>query len=208
MLKSHLYHRLPPIYLLSVLLSACTLNKPVSTNSTTHASRWQQHRQQLNALTHYQAQGAFAYISAKQTLYANFNWRQTATDNYRLLLINPLGNIELQLDVVKQQAQLTNRRGERFTGPDAQQLISQLAGMDIPLNDLRQWLLGLPGGASAVQLNPQQRLYRAQYRHHGQPWQVTIDAYSEKQMPPLPAKIELNTDNTRIKLRIDNWIVS
>jgi outer membrane lipoprotein LolB len=84
-------------------------------------------------------------------------------------------------------------------------MISQLTGMDIPLTNLRQWMMGLPGDATDYQLNDQFQLSSLTYKHDGQTWQVTIADYDNKVNPPLPASLELKEGDQRIKLRMDNW---
>jgi outer membrane lipoprotein LolB len=40
--------------------------------------------------------------------------------------------------------ELVDNKGKRYTATDAEEMIGKLTGMPIPLNSLRQWILGLP----------------------------------------------------------------
>lgn len=194
--------------LASVLLAACSINKPQQgPGPSTTSPQWQQHQQTVAKISHYETRGAFAYISDRQKVYARFNWQQTATDRYRLLLTNPLGSTELQLDAQGSVVQIVDNKGKRYVSNDAEKMISQLTGMDIPLANLRQWMMGLPGDASDYQLNDQYQLQRLNYSRNGQQWKVTITDYDSKVTPPLPANLELTEGGQRIKLRMDSWIV-
>lgn len=193
--------------LASVLLAACSVNKPQGPGPAVTAPQWQQHQQDVAKVTHYQTRGAFAYLSDKQKVYARFNWQQTAQDRYRLLLTNPLGSTELQLDAQGSTVQLVDNKGKRYVSNDAEKMISQLTGMDIPLANLRKWMMGLPGDASDYQLNNQYQLSSLNYSRNGQQWQVKIQDYDSKVTPPLPASLELKQGDQRIKLRMDNWTV-
>jgi outer membrane lipoprotein LolB len=84
-------------------------------------------------------------------------------------------------------------------------MISQLTGMDIPLANLRQWMMGLPGDASDYQLNNNYQLQSLNYSRNGQQWKVNISDYDSKVNPPLPANLELSEGGQRIKLRMDSW---
>lgn len=202
---------LPPRKLLrllplaSVLLAACTINKPQGPGPSTTSPQWQQHQQAVAKISQYQTRGAFAYLSDKQKVYARFNWQQTATDRYRLLLTNPLGSTELQLDAQGSVVQIVDNKGKRYVSNDAEKMISQLTGMDIPLANLRQWMMGLPGDASDYQLNNNYQLQSLNYSRNGQQWKVNISDYDNKVNPPLPANLELSEGGQRIKLRMDSW---
>ncbi|WP_324021589.1 lipoprotein localization protein LolB [Pantoea sp. JZ29] len=189
----------------AVLLAACSINKPQGPGPSATAPQWQHHQQAVSKVTQYQTRGAFAYLSDKQKVYARFNWQQTAPDRYRLLLTNPLGSTELQLDAQGSVVQIVDSQGKRYVSNDAQKMISQLTGMDIPLTNLRQWMMGLPGDATDYQLNDQYQLRSLNYQHDGQTWQVTIAGYYSNVTPALPASLELKEGDQRIKLRMDSW---
>jgi outer membrane lipoprotein LolB len=192
--------------LASLLLAACSVHQPAQgPGKSVTSPQWQQHQQAVAKVSHYQTRGAFAYLSDKQKVYARFNWQQTAPDRYRLLLTNPLGSTELQLDAQGSTVQLVDNKGKRYVSNDAQKMISQLTGMDIPLENLRQWMMGLPGEATDYTLNDNYQLRQANYSQNGQKWTVTVQDYDRKVSPPLPANLELREGDQRIKLRMDGW---
>ncbi|WP_380180739.1 lipoprotein insertase outer membrane protein LolB [Kalamiella sp. sgz302252] len=193
--------------LASVLLVACSVNKPQGPGQSVTSPQWQQHQSAVEKITQYQTRGAFAYLSDKQKVYARFNWQQTAPDRYRLLLTNPLGSTELQLDAQGSVVQLVDNKGKRYTSNDAEKMISQLTGMDIPLTSLHQWMMGLPGDATDYALDDQYRLREVNYSRNGQQWKVTYQGYDSKQQPALPSNMELREGDQRIKLKMDGWTV-
>ncbi len=202
--KRRLWRVLP---LTSLLLAACSLNKPLTPGPAPTSPQWRQHQQRVQKITQYQTRGSFAWLSDKQKVYARFNWQQTAPDHYRLLLTNPLGSTELQLDAQGSVVQLIDSKGQRYTSNDAEKMVTQLTGMTIPLDRLRQWILGIPGDATDYQLDDHYRLRQVNYRHNGQPWQVTYQGYDTHLNPPLPSSLELREGSQRIKLRIDSWVI-
>ncbi len=94
-------------------------------------------------------------------------WQQTGRDRYRLLLTNPLGSTELELNAQPGNVQLVDNKGQRYTADDAEEMIGKLTGMPIPLNSLRQWILGLPGDATDYKLDDQYRLSEITYSQNG-----------------------------------------
>ncbi|BBR59185.1 lipoprotein insertase outer membrane protein LolB [Klebsiella sp. WP4-W18-ESBL-05] len=193
--------------LAALVLTACTVNPPKGPGKSPTSPQWQQHQQEVRQLSQYQTRGAFAYLSDQQKVYARFFWQQTGQDNYRLLLTNPLGSTEMELIGRPGSAQLTDNKGQRYTDTDGEEMVGKLTGMPIPLNSLRQWILGLPGNATDYTLDDQYRLSELHYTENGKTWKVVYSGYDSKTQPALPSNMELTEGSQRIKLRMDNWIV-
>ncbi|WP_437614828.1 lipoprotein insertase outer membrane protein LolB [Erwinia sp. V71] len=193
--------------LASVLLAACSTTQQQGPGQSVSSPQWQQHQQDVAKISRYETRGAFAYLSDSQKVYARFNCQQTAPDRYRLLLTNPLGSTELQLDAQGSVVQLVDSKGKRYVSNDAEKMISQLTGMAIPLENLRKWMMGLPGDATDYSLNDQYQLRELNYSRNGQNWKVTWQSYDSNTQPALPANLELREGDQRIKLRMDSWTV-
>lgn len=192
--------------LASLVLTACVTTPPQGPGKSPDSSQWREHQQEIRKLNQYQTRGAFAYLSDEQKVYARFFWQQTGQDHYRLLLTNPLGSTELSLTAQPGSAQLVDNQGKTYTDVDGEEMIGKLTGMPIPLNSLRQWILGLPGDATDYKLDDQYRLREVNYTQNGKTWKVVYGGYND-QKPALPANMELTEGSQRIKLKMDNWIV-
>jgi len=199
-----LKHLLP---LASLVLTACVTNSPTGPGKSPDSPEWRQHQQAVQKITQYQTRGAFAYLADDRKIYARFNWQQTNPERYRLLLTNPLGSTELELNVLPDQVQLTTGNGDRYTTKDAEQTLARLSGMPIPLNSLRQWILGLPGEATDYRLDDKYQLKELSYQQNGKTWKVVYSSYDNNINPALPSNMELSTGTLRIKLKMDNWKV-
>ena len=201
---NRLFRLLP---LASLVLTACAINAPKGPGKSPDSPQWRQHQQDVRNLNQFQTRGAFAYLSDEQKVYARFFWQQTGQDRYRLLLTNPLGSTELSLTAQPDNVQLIDNKGQTYTATDAEEMIGRLTGMPIPLNSLRQWIIGLPGEATDYSLDDQYRLRELNYTQNGKTWHVTWGGYTSDTKPSLPANMELNDGSQRIKLKMDNWIV-
>jgi len=193
--------------LAALVLTACSITPPKGPGKNPDSPQWRQHQQAVRALNQYQTRGAFAYLSDQQKVYARFFWQQTGQDRYRLLLLNPLGSTEMELIAQPGSAQVTDNKGQKYTGTDAEEMIGKLTGMPIPITSLRQWILGLPGDATDYKLDDQYRLSEVNYSQNGKSWKVVYGGYDSNSKPALPSSLELTEGNQRIKLKMDNWIV-
>ncbi|HGV4768267.1 TPA: lipoprotein insertase outer membrane protein LolB [Klebsiella pneumoniae] len=201
---NRLFRLLP---LASLVLTACSLHAPQGPGKSPDSPQWRQHQQAVRSLNQFQTRGAFAYLSDEQKVYARFFWQQTGQDRYRLLLTNPLGSTELSLTAQPGSVQLIDNKGQTYTATDAEEMIGRLTGMPIPLNSLRQWIIGLPGDATDYSLDDRYRLRELNYTQNGKTWHVTYGGYTSDTQPALPSNVELNNGAQRIKLKMDNWIV-
>ncbi|EPL9862608.1 lipoprotein insertase outer membrane protein LolB [Klebsiella aerogenes] len=202
---NRLFRLLP---LASLVLTACAINTPPQgPGKSPDSPQWRQHQQDVRNLNQFQTRGAFAYLSDEQKVYARFFWQQTGQDRYRLLLTNPLGSTELSLTAQPGGVQLIDNKGQTYNATDAEEMIGRLTGMPIPLNSLRQWIIGLPGDATDYSLDDQYRLRELNYTQNGKNWHVTYSVYTSDTKPTLPSNMELNNGSQRIKLKMDNWIV-
>lgn len=193
--------------LAALVLTACSITPPKGPGKSPDSPQWRQHQQDVRSLSQYQTRGAFAYLSDQQKVYARFFWQQTGQDRYRLLLLNPLGSTELELKAQPGEAQITDNKGLTYTGTDAEEMIGKLTGMPIPINSLRQWILGLPGEATDYTLDDKYRLSEIHYTQNGKTWKVVYGGYDSNSQPALPSNMELTEGSQRIKLKMDNWIV-
>ncbi|HGJ5877342.1 MAG TPA: lipoprotein insertase outer membrane protein LolB [Arsenophonus sp.] len=198
------------ILLLAILLTACTFNQQLTTEKTGSITNplWISHQQQLAKLTKFQTRGAFAYIGTDNKTYAKFFWQQYTLSNYRLLLINPLGTTELELSVTPNVTQLTDREGKKYINNNAVQMIYQLTGMEIPIENFPYWLIGLPTNATSFTLDKNGLLKTIKYIKNGETWHLNYLAYSQDNQPKLPSRIELTQGKQHIKLKMDSWTLN
>lgn len=201
--RNYVFFRLLP--LVSLLLVSCSVHLPYFPDESQTLSEWHRHQRSVFALKHYETRGTFAYISTTQKVYARFNWQRISTDHYRLILINPLGNTEVDLNIQLGLTPLVKTKGKCYVNEELELMIQNLTSMSIPLNDLRQWIIGLPGNATDFTLNSRGYLYKLNYSYKGQEWTVTYKDYHNDTVPLLPLNLELCQGTNRIKLKIYSW---
>lgn len=204
-MKMSVFFRLLPLS--GVLLTACTVTQPPMGTGSADTPQWHAREQQLQKLGHYQTRGSFAYLADEKKVYARFFWQQYSPDNYKLLLLNPLGTTELELFVEPNMIQITDNNGKKYLSDKPESLIYQLTNMNIPLDNLRSWIIGLPGSAKDFQLDTNYLLKSVSDKKNGEIWRVNYQGYDTTITPALPTRLELTQGNNRIKLKMDNWTI-
>lgn len=197
--------RLTP--LASLILTACVTLKVIDQESKTFSPQWYIHRQVIMQLNQYQAHGSFTYLSNKKIVYARFFLQQYSSEHYQLLLLNPLGGIELILDVQSHIVKLTDSQGKRYYSDKSEEIINKLIGMQIPLNNMRQWMLGLPGSSNEFILDDKFHIKKIIYQKDNLIWVVNYQNYISMTVPSLPSQISIKQGDQCIKLKINAWVI-
>jgi outer membrane lipoprotein LolB len=85
-------------------------------------------------------------------------------------------------------------------------VLSQLQerlGFELPLNNLRYWLLGVPDPGSSFDLTRNDQDRAAHLTQAG--WTLTYDKYMLVSGDWLPARMVLVRDAVRVRIAVDHW---
>ncbi len=192
---------LPLLCYLSALLtlSACVSAPPPKTE-------WQNHQSTIKKIKQFTAKGKVAFISPEQRISATFHWRQTNED-LSLRVTNFLGNTLLKLDASPTHATLTDNNGQAHVGTTATNLIKELTGVALPIEDMTDWIKGIPSDKNSFTLGADDRLsHLSQFKNKSNPgWQVNYDSYDPATNNLLPSKIPMNLNDQKVNLVISTW---
>lgn len=198
-----LVRRLLPGLASLFLLAGCATTPPQPVNV-----QWQSHQLVLQQIQAYQLTGKLGYIAPDQRQSFNFQW-QKSPQQLSLRLSNFLGQTVLNLRVDEQGAQVDTYDDQIYRDQDAQSLIRNLTGLDIPIEQLEDWILGLPTQATHYELNEQNTLVNLTKLATTAEWQVEYQRYQaidwQNQVIPLPDKLKLQQNKTSIQLVISQW---
>ncbi|MFQ2331037.1 lipoprotein insertase outer membrane protein LolB [Aeromonas dhakensis] len=179
-----------------LLLAGCATTQPQRDQVN-----WQQERTRLEQLTHWQLSGKMAIITAQQKGSARVNWQQDG-DDYRLNLTSLIGTHILELSRCKGEITLIDNEGNPHQSQDAEALVYQLTGWNIPVAELPAWIKGLPGEAE-FELNPDRSLASVR---DGQ-WQIVYGDYRDQDGYRLPHLLTMTGQGSRLKLQINQWTI-
>lgn len=181
--------------LLLAMLAGChTLPPPAPTGG------WEARRQQLQGLAAWQLDGRAAVALGAQGWQANLDWRQDGA-YAELHLAGPLG---IGAQVIRQTPSGFSVNGAAPSSAAVAQLQQQL-GFDLPVAQLRFWLLGIPDPGAPFELSRNEQ-DRAQHIDQAG-WSIDYERYLTVASDVLPGRVILNRDAVRVRIVIDHWEV-
>lgn len=187
----------------SVLVTGCS-----SVQNSNTSVEWQAHQQRLELVRDYKAAGKLGYIAPKQRESLSFYWQNSpkASD---LRLTTFLGQTVLNMNIDATGAKVETYNNETFTDVSADRLIANLTGLNIPVEQLNDWLLGKPTNADNFTVNDTQTLASLTKNINGQTWKLIYSSYQDAPFLgsdlPVPYKLKLKQDDTTINLVISKW---
>ena len=189
--------RLCAVLLCAAALAGCaTLRHPPAPTGAPAA--WNERLVQLEHAQSWQLEGRAAAALGQQGWQASLNWRQNgpASD---LHLAGPLG---VGATEVKMTPAGLSLNGAPPNGAVQAQLQDKL-GFELPLDNLRYWLLGIPDPTVPFDLtrNPQDRAQRLSQAG----WTIDYDEYMPANGDLLPKRLVLNRADARVRIAVDHW---
>lgn len=159
---------------------------------------WQQRMITLQNSASWQLDGRAAAAMGTQGWQASLNWRQRDAAS-EIRLSGPFGVGTLLLKKTPEGVSLNGAP----PSDAALTLLQERLGVELPLDYLRYWLLGVPDPSSAFELNlnPQDR--PAQLTQVG--WSVKYDRFMPVDGDWLPAHLVLQHAGARVRISVDRW---
>jgi outer membrane lipoprotein LolB len=146
----------------------------------------------------WQLDGRAAVALGTQGWQASLNWQQRGTDA-EVHLAGPLGVGALVLKKTPAGLSLNG-------APPSAVVLAQLRerlGFELPLNDLRYWLLGVPDPGSAFELARNEEDRAQELSQAG--WTVAYERYMPVGVDRLPARLVLTREGVRVRIVVDRW---
>jgi outer membrane lipoprotein LolB len=182
------------LFICGAALSAC-----VSTTRPALApAPWDRRVTELQHAVAWQLDGRAAVAVGTQGWQAGLNWRQRGADA-ELHLAGPFGVGAL---VLQETAQGLSLNGAPPSGAVVAQLQERL-GFDLPLDDMRYWLLGVPHPGVVFDLTRNDQDRAQQLIQAG--WTLTYDRYVPANGDLLPSRVVLSHEGVRVRIAVDHW---
>jgi outer membrane lipoprotein LolB len=184
---------LPSRILLALLLALAWLTGCRTLPPTT-AESWEQRCTRLAGLPEFAFSGRLAVSGSGAGFSASVNWQQRGVHSSATLR-GPLGFGLLQVEL--------DPSGLKVRDGSGQAVDAAALGMELPLTELRHWLLAcqVPGGAVTEVLDAEQRL--ASLEQNG--WRIEYLSYQPVAGVHMPVRIRVRGEGSQLQLAIHRW---
>jgi outer membrane lipoprotein LolB len=197
--------RLVPWLALALWLAGCqTVPKPIAPSAAPAEvlAGWPARRTQLQARSHFTAQGRIGVVAGSDGFNGRLRWLQDGTRS-SVSLDGPLGVGGVRIVNDAGALTLTTPSGEALDSQAAHDELVRRMGFEPPLASLRFWLQGVPDPASPSTESPNEQGYLASLVQSD--WTVTFSAYMQTADGALPQKLTVTRGNVRVRLILDSW---
>jgi outer membrane lipoprotein LolB len=163
---------------------------------------WPEQRAALEKLDRYALNGRVAVAAQGQGFSATLRYQQQPRGS-NLALDGPLGIGGLRVQIDGQDIEIATSRGEKLDGQSARDELERRLGFQLPLTELRWWLLGIPapGEASVNQDAGSGEIH--DFTQGG--WRVSINTRAAGLGFSLPQKMTAEREGARLKLFVQGW---
>ncbi len=152
--------------------------------------------------------GRAAISKAKRGGSGRIEWTQADARRYTVALSAPITRQSWRLigDLHSESGRIEGLEGGPREGEDAEALLLEATGWEIPVDALGSWVRGLPAPIHPVD--------KIEYDTQGRPslirqldWTIRYTGWqpATEGLPELPARIEATHDDASVRLAIDHW---
>lgn len=157
------------------------------------------------AVTEWLASGRIAVASGGDGGSGSFTWRQVRAHT-SLDVRGPLGAGGLHVEADGADLSVTAADGTRVDAAAAREAIRARLGLDLPLAELRYWMLGLPAPGSEARVQGHVTPPRRTIDQAG--WSVRYDEFANASGWSVPARLTATAGSVRLKAVIDDWRIA
>ncbi len=157
----------------------------------------------LARVDHWELQGRLGVSNGKDGGSGSFSWTQDGAQ-YEFVLRGPaISGMNFRLSGGPDGALLEGVEHGPLRGPDAEALMHKALGWEVPLRDLRAWVLGLRADSGPAELSFGENRLPSLLQQDG--WTVDYREWDEARQPPLPTKVFAGKPPYKVKLSIESW---
>ena len=157
---------------------------------------------QLAGVEQWTLEGHLAVSDGHDGGSGSLRWMQDG-QRYDFELRAPITGKSFRLSGGPGGAVLEGIEGGPLRGPDAEALMRKALGWEVPLDDLRAWVLGLRASGSPAELRFGEHDLPSLLVQDG--WTVDYRAWDQAQQTPLPQKVFASRPPYKVKLSIDSF---
>lgn len=131
-----------------------------------------------------------------------FTWTQNG-EHYRFVFRAPITGRSFELRGDRGGAVLEGLDGGPLHGRDAEALMRRALGWEVPMRDLRAWVLGLRADSGPAEIAFGDNRLPSLLTQDG--WSVDYRAWDTARTPPLPTTVFASRPPYKVRLSIESW---
>lgn len=184
--------------LLLFFLAGCQV-APVKAPEPTGEGSLGEHAAAVRALAGWELAGRAAINTAREAGTVSLSWRQR-DEHYVVSLRAPWGAGSVRVEGDPSGVMLTAGGGVQEFASEPRELLARYTGLDLPLESLRYWLLGLPDPAASARPEVDGRGLLSSLRQHG--WRIEYLRYGDFNGLALPTRLFLRAEHEEVEVRV------
>ena len=183
----------------ATLLAACA-HVPVK---VADGLAYEERRSRLAALTDWSLRGRIAVVAAEEGFSGRFSWVQRH-EQMDLRIRGPLGAGAMAIQGSPQHLTVTARGiSEPLAMDDPEQELRAVLGWWVPVSSVPAWLKGIPDDAYPARASFGADGLLERFEQRG--WRVALTHYQLVGELLVPARLELEHTDLKLKLIVDRW---
>lgn len=187
---------------LPLLLAACA-SPPVRQQGTAATLGMQEQRERNLADTdHWTLEGRLSVSDGKDSGSGGLVWHQDG-ERYDFTVRAPVTGRSFRLSGGPDGAELEGLDGGTRRGPDAESLMASTVGWQIPMTELKRWVLGLRANAGTADIAFGADRLPSRLVQDG--WTVDYKQWDASRTPPMPTRVFAEKPPFKVRLSVESW---
>lgn len=153
----------------------------------------------------FRLEGRVSVNAGEESFSGGLAWRRDL-ETQDLLLSTPLGQGVAELHGDPAGVALTDAKGKQYRAPDADALVREALGLELPLRGLAWWVVGHPRPGAAYRGEPDEAGRLGVLEQDD--WRIEFSRYAANGRFVLPGKlVARRADSLEVRLVVDAWEV-
>lgn len=187
---------------LPLLLAACA-GPPVRQQGTAATLGMQEQRERDLADTdHWTLEGRLSVSDGKDSGSGGLVWHQDG-ERYDFTVRAPVTGRSFRLSGGPDGAELEGLDGGTRRGPDAESLMASTVGWQIPMTELKRWVLGLRANAGTADIAFGADRLPSRLVQDG--WTVDYKQWDASRTPRMPTRVFAEKPPFKVRLSVESW---
>jgi len=163
---------------------------------------WTARRTALQAMSEWRMTGRVAVAAGADGASGSLDWHEAGGVS-ELRISGPFGAGAMRVTLGPQGLRLEDADGARVEGAQAERLLADRLGTDVPLASLRHWVLGAPAPGLPFTETAGGNGVPPAFEQAG--WRVSVDRWHLVAGRLLPARLTAELAGARLKLAVSRW---